>query len=600
MRSANNNRTPSNNGGNQTDDLSTKAKNLLIQAIQKKKNATVKLTAELKLAAAGTIRFKETIKYQQMDKNSFIAVSDYIKSNCNVPCIQSVGKNYLITGKEVILVDKPRGIYFFNDTNPIIDEKTKDIVVDASLIIKGKHGSNKVLIAFIEECIKAYKDNLGNRFSNNLFYFERIECPDKFKTEHEDHLIFQPYRYSVEGFDFSNLFGEGIDMIEKVVLDYKDRTGIYGKKGKVHSLRFLNYGPGGVGKTSVCRAISNVLRRHVVALSFGFVNTRSKFRHIMHDNFLWVYNEEKDVIERVPIDVKDRINMFDECENHMDVMRKRDFSNTKDLKQRYKSSQGSYDDSEDELANDQKLANDEANDGWAARDKVKNKLKKEEAPLDKNGFLEIMEGVRPNEDNVSIFNTNKMDILKEMDDSAKRWGRLDVIHEYKAARPEDIINLFKSFCEYDVKGNDWAETLMSIDEIDDYSVTQAEVMGEISRNPSDPLSAITRVHEVIERKKLEKLEELGQLPEHKPEPFSEYVEEPVEQSETYELEEPIYTQPDIDQISINSDDLINDQLAGQETSYSPIYDLEDPVEDKIETYTKTEEENFDDILSQLE
>jgi len=161
------------------------------------------------------------------------------------------------------------------------DPRTLRLVLDVAVEDGAAVPAAEVLQA-LDELVEAHRRWRNDRLGRGLWYFEEIP-PRVFRTVDgkvqwntvppEKTYAMYPLRTNKT---LDTLFGDQIEAIRRRARFFRDRSDWYAARGVPHTLGILLHGDPGCGKTSVIKALSAELRRHVFSVRLGELTSRSQ------------------------------------------------------------------------------------------------------------------------------------------------------------------------------------------------------------------------------------------------------------------------------------------------------------------------------------
>jgi len=325
------------------------------------------------------------------DRNKYLAMIQFILQKNNIN-IKKISYNYQHSLKEDLLITHLDNCLLENNIYVKISSATKDenkhSEISNSLLVSNPYTTYTILFySYVYNSIK-----IGTIIENFISLYE-IESNKKLPQICEN--MCQP-RDFISYKTFDNLFFESKDNLVKIVNRFINSKEEYKRIGKQYTLTILLYGEAGCGKTSVLKALGNMLKKDIHTIHINSKTTIDEF------NSIWFENLKTSSFDSSCL--KDKIIHLPEIDYQCDQF----------LSDNLNSTSNSQNDSKQNIV----IQLNKNNDTEPNKDNHSNKN-----ILTKAFLRELLDGVSEQEGRIIILTTNN---IERLDPILFRDGRIDL------------------------------------------------------------------------------------------------------------------------------------------------------------------------------
>lgn len=385
---------------------------------------------------------KHITRYEEFYSIRFRAIWYYINkniSNLNISSLKeytNTGSNYNEYGDHIncnnisnddsyIINQKEKFKIYENiyckisifENNFQSSDKNKNILEDTIIIELFTYKKEiKLLDNFIKKCIREYRIDQNSLRSDKLFIYSLN------LKEYENSYDYNKLGYIWEESEFvsnkifSNIFFKNKEVILNKITNFIENQDQYNKFGIPYHLGILIYGPPGTGKTSFIKALTNLLKRHLIIIHMNKIKTNQNLSEIFNESTYNKLNKENSICW------KDKILLFEDIDCNIDIIKKRE--NT------LLENSDSDSDSDEEKSKEKK-----------SFVKVKNLIKNPDK-ITLGHILNLLDGVKENPGRIIIVTSNHKE---KIDPALIRPGRIDLCLEFSNIDNEILTEMFNYY-----------------------------------------------------------------------------------------------------------------------------------------------------------
>lgn len=340
--------------------------------------------------------YLKTTKINNDDKPDLLSVTDKIEAsrtpkeyNLLVDKPDSTSNSIVHLGK-VINWKKSSFVEKFYSSNGGVDKNNFKIVLTSDDMTK------KELLEFCKYVCNAYaKSQVDLKWVQKVYKIKNGSTWDS-----------QPLPFNRRKIDTITMRGGMERKIVERVREFINKEEWYIEKGLPFIMNMMFYGPPGTGKTSMIKAISYMLKRHVYYLNLNNVRNDHDFEKLMNS-----------------INVQEAIVVFEDIDGMSDAVRCRDLKEV------------------------DRVSNFEHENKVSKRGEFGISTR---SPTDNNlclsTILNHLDGINARHGMISIMTTNKIETL---DKALFRDGRVDEKIYFGYIGPSEVVEMFTKFYDHD-------------------------------------------------------------------------------------------------------------------------------------------------------
>jgi hypothetical protein len=332
---------------------------------------------------------------------------------------------------------------------------------------------------YVNNVVQSSRIKKQNKLGTQLYYFnERVKPLMK---DNQGNIIYSnapdTLHFTMTKFftnkTINSTFGDKIDIVKERLNWFINNPDWYQRKGIPYTFGLLIHGEPGCGKTSMCKVIANMTKRHIINISLNPYTTKRQLYNLFYEDRIYIEKpggmnesfiipidkrvyiiEDIDCMSDVVLDreLKEKENKMEENSEH-----KMEEEIEEDMKQYRNSYDNEYDDynivssttqSSKSTQNIQtkKKAGLTSNDIFGSTQSTKNNLSKIDENLDDkltlSFLLNLLDGVLETPGRVLIMTTN---YPEKLDKALIRPGRVDVNICFKKCTHNTVVQMLKYF-----------------------------------------------------------------------------------------------------------------------------------------------------------
>jgi hypothetical protein len=418
-------------------------------------------------------------------------------------------KIYYINHKEEFQIEKD-----INAKMLKIELTTSGDLQSLEFILSSTVLSLSELHNYINSVLQYSKIKKQNKLGNQLYYFnERIRPLMKdtngniVYTNAPETIAFSMTKFFTNK-NINSTFGDNIHIVKDRLNWFINNPDWYQKKGIPYTFGLLIHGEPGCGKTSMCKVIANMTKRHIVNISLNPYTTKRQLHNLFFDERIQI-EKPGGMHENLVIPIDKRVYIIEDIDCMSDVVIDRELKENKkidttkaiindnsDDEDVFKN----YDDDDEYSINPvlvqkafnkqiKKEAKKEAKKekGLSSEDIFGEKSKIDENLDDKltlSFLLNLLDGVLETPGRILIMTSN---YPQKLDKALIRPGRVDINICFKKCSEKVIIEMIKYF--YD----NFNESLLQNKVFKNNYYTPAEVYQILFKYINDPENAINEL-----------------------------------------------------------------------------------------------------------
>ena len=299
------------------------------------------------------------------------------------------------------------------------------------------------LSEYVDDVSKSYRLYCEDATRDKLFIYRYTGVKKEDERSPWTEVEFESFR------TFDNLFFEGKKEMLETVNRFRDGEEWYRKHGHPYTLGVGLHGPPGTGKSSLIKALANHLRRHIVEIPLGVIESEEEFYQAYFET---KYNRSG----RAPLRFADKIICFEDIDGQSSlttrsgVKEKTDATGNmqvllRNLSARAGGSGSGYDtDMDSQGSHDRDCVQGQNKSVKELLEEAKAsgfvlpsvKTVERRSPISISTMLNALDGIRENVGRLAVITSNR---YAELDPAITRAGRIDV-EQYMGAASIDVLS----------------------------------------------------------------------------------------------------------------------------------------------------------------
>lgn len=434
-------------------------------------------------------------------------------------CSLEFNKIYYVNHKNKFQIDKD----IFVQIKKIIFTQENDLST-MDFVLSSKKYNLQQLHEYVDDVVKQNRIKKQNKLGDQLYYFDEIVKPIP-----KDNYGKPLYRMAPETLSFmhtkffanktiDNVFGPEILLVKNRLNMFINNPEWYTKKGIPYTFGLLIHGEPGCGKTSMCKVISNMTKRHIISIKLSDHTTKRQLHNLFFDERI-IIEKPGNVQEQLIIPINKRVFLIEDIDCMTDIVLDRNSIMNKDIihvKEEmhddgitsFMNTNNSDDDCEysttigglqDQLSLermknenikslDTRIYTKKETNKKKEEQKKEEQIKKKEDNLDDkltlSYLLNLLDGVLETPGRVLIMTTN---YKQNLDKALIRPGRIDLDIDFKLCTNETIKEMIYHF--YDTLEKDYLDNIQFMDNM----YTPAEIYQIMFNNMNKPEETINKL-----------------------------------------------------------------------------------------------------------
>ncbi len=287
--------------------------------------------------------------------------------------------------------------------------------------------NSDLLDSFIQNSVKMYKEDVLYKHDPKRYMF--------LYNEYKNNKVYYKNYELINNKTLDSVFFEEKKALQKMLTNFENKSGPYKHSCIQHRLGILLYGPPGTGKTSLIKALSNKLSRHIINIELSKIKTNSELMAIMYNHDLFIGDNIF-----FKLQFKDIIYVFEDIDAVGSIVHKRSNEESNESAKKLEK------DTEEAIKESLKDTKNPENVSV---------LKKDDT-LTLACILNAIDGIIDSPERMIIFTSNHPE---KLDPALIRPGRIDVKINLNNISQENLIEMIKFYDTFDAQEIDIIKNL---------------------------------------------------------------------------------------------------------------------------------------------